>query len=56
MEYQVSNNMSLGLSFTSYDMNNKESEGEDVDLVYEKVGLSIIYGFAMSNNKEKNEK
>ena len=56
IEYQVSNNMSLGLSFTSYDMNNKESEGDDVDLIYEKIGLSIIYGFAMSNNKEKNEK
>ena len=56
IEYQVSNNMSLGVSFTSYDMNDKISEGRELDLIYEKIGLSIIYGFAMSNNKERNEK
>ena len=56
IEYQVSSNMSLGVSFTSYDMNNKISEGKELDLTYEKIGLSIIYGFAMSNNKERNEK
>tara|TARA_Y100000590_G_scaffold443595_1_gene573226 strand:+ start:1151 stop:1741 length:591 start_codon:yes stop_codon:yes gene_type:complete len=56
IEYQVSNNMSLGASFTSYNMNNKINEGKELDLIYDKIGISIIYGFAMSNNKEKNEK
>ena len=56
IEYNISDNMSLGVSYTSYDMHNKEIEGRDMDLTYDKVGLSVIYGFAIVNKKERNEK
>ena len=48
--------MSLGVSYTSYDMNNKEIEGYDKDMTYDKIGLSVIYGFQILNTKERNEK
>ena len=56
IEYHVSDNMSLGVSYTSYDMDNKEIGGYDKDLTYDKVGLSVIYGFQILNTKERNEK
>ena len=56
IEYNISDNMSFGVSYTSYDMHNKQIEGRDMDLTYDKVGLSVIYGFAIVNKKERNEK
>ena len=76
-EYQFSNKMAFLLSYSMYDMQNKEindvagfepplilnvGNGEieiedmDLDLKYNKVGLSIIYGFEVVTKKEKNEK
>ena len=56
IEYHVSDNMSLGVSYTSYNMDNKEIGGYDKDLTYDKVGLSVIYGFQILNAKGRNEK
>ena len=56
IEYQVTDEISIGTSYTLYDMQNKQDGNDDVDLVYEKIGLSIIYGFPLVNEKEWNEK
>ena len=72
IEYQVSEQITLGCSYTMYDMVNKEisslqfdfpssngilyTEPTDLDLAYDKIGLSIIYGFSIDNKGERNEK
>jgi len=76
-EYQLSNKMALSLSYSMYDMQNKEIadvsgfnpplisnigngvielEDMELDLKYNKIGLSVIYGFEVVTKKERNEK
>jgi hypothetical protein len=76
-EYQISNKMALSLSYSMYDMQNKDItdvsgfnpplvsnigngiidiDDMNLDLKYNKIGLSIDYGFEVVTKKEKNEK
>ena len=72
IEYQLSEQMMIGLSYTVYNMKNKlvlseefifpsydgilYVEDVDVDLDYDKIGFSIIYGFEIESKKDRNEK
>mgnify|MGYP000270012167 CR=1 FL=1 len=76
-EYQISNKMALSLSYSMYDMQNKDItdvsgfnpplvsnigngiidiDDMNLDLKYNKIGLSVVYGFEVVTKKERNEK
>ena len=76
-EYQISNKMALSLSYSMYDMQNKDItdvsgfnpplvsnigngmidiDDMNLDLKYNKIGLSVVYGFEVVTKREKNDK